>query len=92
MIDGKILLIDEATTHVDTNTDEIIQQILCKKFINQTIIIIPHCLNTVMDSDKIVVGNDGIIVEYGTPTELITKQNQLLADINNDNQLSLILK
>jgi hypothetical protein len=36
--------------------------------------------------------NDGIIAEYGTPTELLTKQNQLLADINNDNELSPVSK
>lgn len=45
-----------------------------------------------MDSDKIVIMNDGIVAEYGIPTELLTKQNQLLADINNDNELSLITK
>jgi ABC-type multidrug transport system fused ATPase/permease subunit len=87
---SQILLIDEATAHVDTKTDELIQQILCEKFKNQTIITIAHRLNTIMDSDKIVVMNDGIIVQYETPTELLTKQNQLLAQINNDNELSSI--
>src|SRR3984957_20883239 len=61
---SKILLIDEATAHVDIKTDELIQQILREKFMNQTIITIAHRLNTVMDSDKIVIMNDGIIAEY----------------------------
>ena len=87
---SKILLIDEATAHVDTKTDELIQQILREKFINQTIITIAHRVNTVMDSDKIVVMNDGIIAQYGTPIELLTKQNEILDEINNDNQLSPI--
>jgi ATP-binding cassette subfamily C (CFTR/MRP) protein 4 len=91
---SKILLIDEATAHVDTKTDQLIQQILREKFINQTILTIAHRLNTVMNSDKIVVMNDGIIAQYGSPTELLTKQNQLPSDIDieNDNELSPILK
>jgi ATP-binding cassette subfamily C (CFTR/MRP) protein 4 len=89
---SKILLIDEATAHVDTKTDELIQQILREKFMNQTIITIAHRLNTIMDSDKIVVMNDGIVVQYETPTELLTKQNQLLADMHIGNELSPILK
>jgi ABC-type multidrug transport system fused ATPase/permease subunit len=59
---------------------------------NQTIITIAHRLNTIMDSDKIVVMNDGIVVQYETPTELLTKQNQLLADMHIGNELSPILK
>jgi ATP-binding cassette subfamily C (CFTR/MRP) protein 4 len=83
---SKILLIDEATAHVDTKTDQLIQQILREKFHNQTIITIAHRINTIMDSDLIVVMNNGIIEQYGTPTEIISKQNQLLDEINNDNQ------
>ncbi|CAF3981148.1 unnamed protein product [Adineta steineri] len=70
----KILLIDEGTAHVDTKTDEIIQKILHEKFINQTVIIIAHRLNTIMNSDKIVVMNDGLITEYDTSEEVFTEQ------------------
>ena len=52
---------------------------------NQTIITIAHRLNTVMDSDQIVVMNDGIIQEYGTPTEILNKQNISI----DDKQLSI---
>jgi len=52
-----------------------------------------------MDNDHIVVMNDGIIQDYGTPTQIINKQNklinqqnQLLTDINNDNESSNISK
>ncbi|CAF1191662.1 unnamed protein product [Rotaria sp. Silwood1] len=89
---SKILLIDEATAHVDTKTDQLIQQILREKFIDQTILTIAHRLNTVMNSDKIVIMNDGIIAQYGAPTELFSQQNQLLTDIDNDNELSSISK
>ena len=89
---SRILLIDEATAHVDTETDQLIQQILREKFKNQTILTIAHRLNTVMDSDQIVLMTDGIIGEYGTPTGLLAKQNQVLTDMNNDEELSSILK
>jgi ABC-type multidrug transport system fused ATPase/permease subunit len=77
---SKILLIDEATAHVDTKTDGLIQQILREKFTNQTILTIAHRLNTIMDSDKVVIMNDGIIAEYGTPRELITERNELFTE------------
>jgi ABC-type multidrug transport system fused ATPase/permease subunit len=88
---SKILLIDEATAHVDTKTDELIQQILREKFTNQTVLTIAHRLNTITDSDKIVIMNDGIIAEYGTPRELLTKQNQLLAVIDDDDESATYL-
>jgi ABC-type multidrug transport system fused ATPase/permease subunit len=81
---SKILLIDEATAHVDTKTDQLIQKILREKFQNQTILTIAHRLNTIMDSDQIIVMNDGIILDYGTPTELLTKQSDILNDMNNE--------
>ncbi|CAF1019696.1 unnamed protein product [Adineta steineri] len=83
----KILLIDEGTAHVDTKTDEIIQKILHEKFINQTVIIIAHRLNTIMNSDKIVVMNDGLITEYDTSEEVFTEQNELLTYMNNESVL-----
>ncbi|CAF0933395.1 unnamed protein product [Rotaria sordida] len=83
---SKILLIDEATAHVDTKTDGIIQQILREKFTNHTILTIAHRLNTVIDCDKIVIMNDGIIAEYGTPRELLMGKNKLLTDMSSDDE------
>jgi ABC-type multidrug transport system fused ATPase/permease subunit len=45
-----------------------------------------------MDSDEIVVMNDGIIAEYGMPAAILTKQNELFVDMNNDNELSSVSK
>ncbi|CAF1620969.1 unnamed protein product, partial [Adineta ricciae] len=75
---SKILLIDEATAHVDTKTDEIIQEILREKFSQQTILTIAHRLNTIMDSDEILVLEKGSIQDYGTPKEILTKQKDFL--------------
>ncbi|CAF3859637.1 unnamed protein product [Rotaria sp. Silwood1] len=83
---SKILLIDEATAHVDTKTDELIQKILREKFMNHTVLTIAHRLHTVIDSDKIVIMNDGIVAKYGTPQELFNEKNEILTDMNNDNE------
>ncbi|CAF3162568.1 unnamed protein product [Rotaria sp. Silwood2] len=88
---SKILLIDEATAHVDTKTDELIQQIIREKFSNYTILTIAHRLNTIMDNDRIVIMNDGLIATYGTPEELLTRKNDLLNDINDDEQTNTYL-
>ncbi|UJR07994.1 hypothetical protein I4U23_012273 [Adineta vaga] len=83
---SKILLIDEATAHVDTKTDQLIQQILRVKFQNHTILTIAHRLNTIIDNDRIVIMNNGIITHYGTPHELLTKNNELLMKMNDDDE------
>ncbi|CAF2902537.1 unnamed protein product [Rotaria sp. Silwood2] len=87
---SKILLIDEATAHIDTKTDELIQKILREKFINQTVLTIAHRLNTIMDSDQIIVINAGIVEQYQTPIQSLNNEQRQRADINNDNKLAPI--
>ncbi|UJR17739.1 hypothetical protein I4U23_004637 [Adineta vaga] len=87
---SKILLIDEATAHVDTRTDEMIQQILREKFVNQTILTIAHRVNTVMDSDKIVVMNNGFVEQYGTPNEIFSEHREFLTEMKNENNDELL--
>lgn len=70
--DNKILVMDEATANVDSNTDALIQKTIRNKFANCTVLTIAHRLNTVMDSDKIIVMNEGRCIEFGTPYELLT--------------------
>lgn len=71
---NKILVLDEATSNIDLQTDSIIQQTIRKKFAKCTVLTIAHRLNTIMDSDKIIVMDGGRIVEFGHPCVLLEKQ------------------
>lgn len=72
-----ILVLDEATAAVDVETDKIIQETIRTEFKNRTILTIAHRLNTILDSDKIVVLNQGEIAEFDTPAELLKRKESL---------------
>ncbi|XP_051163981.1 ATP-binding cassette sub-family C member 4-like [Leptopilina boulardi] len=69
---NKILLLDEATANIDSYTDSLIQKTIRTKFTNCTVLTVAHRLNTVIDSDRIVVMEKGHMVEFGCPHELLT--------------------
>ncbi|EDL94263.1 rCG57643, isoform CRA_a [Rattus norvegicus] len=71
---SKILVLDEATAAVDLETDSLIQTTIRKEFSQCTVITIAHRLHTIMDSDKIMVLDNGKIVEYGSPEELLSNR------------------
>ena len=71
--DPKILILDEATSSVDTETEQLIQNATDKITNGRTSIIIAHRLATVKKADKIVVMDSGKIVEEGTHYELLKK-------------------
>lgn len=68
---GRILIIDEATSSMDSETDELIQRVLRKEFEGRTIITIAHKLHTVLDFDRVLLLEKGRIVETGNPQELL---------------------
>ncbi|KAK6608393.1 ATP-dependent bile acid permease 3 [Botrytis cinerea] len=70
----KILILDEATSSVDVQTDALIQQSIREEFVDSTLLVIAHRLSTVGDFDKILVMNDGKLAEMGSPRELIEKK------------------
>ncbi|KAJ5546687.1 hypothetical protein N7494_004272 [Penicillium frequentans] len=70
---GNILILDEATSNIDTKTDEIMQRVIREKFCNHTIISVAHKLDTILDYDRIVVLDAGRIVETGEPFALLTE-------------------
>ncbi|KAJ1998794.1 Canalicular multispecific organic anion transporter 1 [Coemansia thaxteri] len=69
----KIVVLDEATANVDLETDRCIQTLIKKEFSDSTVITIAHRLDTIMDSDRIIVMDKGRISEVGTPQELLSK-------------------
>ncbi len=71
--DPKILILDEATSALDTITEEKIQESFEELAKGRTTIVIAHRLSTVKDADRIVVIEDGLIVEEGTHEELLAK-------------------
>ncbi|KAJ5946543.1 hypothetical protein N7454_003382 [Penicillium verhagenii] len=70
---GNILILDEATSNIDTKTDEIMQRVIREKFCNHTIISVAHKLDTILDYDRIVVLDAGRIVENGEPFALLSE-------------------
>lgn len=71
-----IIVMDEATSHIDTETEEMIKQalnVVCK---NRTVIVIAHRLSTIFNADKIIVLDHGLKVEEGTHESLIAKNGQ----------------
>lgn len=71
--DPKIIVLDEATSSVDTETEELIQQAIQKMMHGRTSIVIAHRLSTIQNADKILVLEKGEIVEEGTHTTLLEK-------------------
>ncbi|MFW5743939.1 MAG: ATP-binding cassette domain-containing protein, partial [Spirochaetota bacterium] len=71
--DAKILVLDEATANIDSYTEKLIQKALKRLLQNRTGLVIAHRLSTIRGSDRIVVLQDGRIVETGTHDELMDK-------------------
>jgi len=71
----KILVLDEATSAVDLDTDKAIQEIIRgPEFANVTMLTIAHRLNTIIDSDRILVLDAGQVIEFDTPQALLSQK------------------
>jgi ATP-binding cassette subfamily B protein/subfamily B ATP-binding cassette protein MsbA len=76
LADPRILILDEATSSVDTNTEKQIQQGIDHLMEDRTSFVIAHRLSTIVNADKIVVLDQGKIVEMGTHEELLSRQER----------------
>ncbi|XP_062606443.1 multidrug resistance-associated protein 1-like [Saccostrea cucullata] len=80
----KILILDEATAAVDMETDELIQNTIKQEFRDCTVLTIAHRLNTVIDYDRIMVLDQGVVREFDSPQVLLQKTDSLFYQLAKD--------
>ena len=80
--DAPFLILDEATSNVDTRTEELVQKAMDKLTVGKTSFIIAHRLSTIKNADLILVVNEGNIIEQGNHEELMNK-NGFYAELYN---------
>ena len=74
LVNPRILILDEATSSIDTRTEELVQDAIAKLLKNRTSFVIAHRLSTLTQADKVLVIQQGQIIEQGTHRELIAQQ------------------
>jgi ATP-binding cassette subfamily C (CFTR/MRP) protein 1 len=79
---SKILILDEATSNVDHETDQLMQKIIREEFQGHTIITVAHRLETIGDADVVAVLDAGALVEWGRPTELLERENSMFKSLH----------
>ncbi|XP_039312480.1 multidrug resistance-associated protein 4-like isoform X1 [Solenopsis invicta] len=92
---NRLLVLDEATANIDSHTDALIQETIRSTFKECTVITIAHRLNTIIDSNRIIVMENGSIVEFGCPYELLRDKpkgyfSQMVEKTGNQMALSLL--
>ncbi|KOC70044.1 Multidrug resistance-associated protein 1 [Habropoda laboriosa] len=80
----KVLVLDEATASVDLETDDLIQTTIRQEFKDCTVLTIAHRLNTILDSDRVIVLDNGLIMEYDSPETLLRNSSSLFHGISKD--------
>ena len=78
---NKILVLDEATASVDRRTDQLLQEALHQSFKDGTILAVAHRLDTIIDFDYCLVLGGGRVLEFGSPAELLRRENGAFASM-----------
>ncbi|XP_042486112.1 ABC transporter C family member 3-like [Macadamia integrifolia] len=81
---SKILVLDEATASMDTATDYLIHQTLKKHFSGSTIITIAHRITSILDADMVLLLDNGLVLEYDSPTKLLEVKSSSFAKLVNE--------
>lgn len=84
-----VMILDEATSHLDYENESLVQEALADAMRNRTALVIAHRLSTVRDADRIVVIEDGRIAEIGTHDELIVRNGTYAALIRSGDEIRL---
>jgi len=80
----KVLVLDEATAAVDLETDDLIQKTIRTEFADCTVLVIAHRLNTILDSDKVIVLDKGTITEFAAPNDLLQNKQSAFYSMAKD--------
>nr|CAD7261608.1 unnamed protein product [Timema shepardi] len=80
----KVLILDEATAAVDLETDDLIQRTIREEFKDCTVMTIAHRLNTILDSDRVIVLDKGEVIEFDTPEALLQDRNSVFYGMAKD--------
>ena len=78
---SRILLLDEATAALDSDTNAAVQQVLKSHFYDRTIFTIAHRLDTIIDSDRILVMNSGVVAEFDSPDTLLDDSESIFYEL-----------
>ncbi|KAF1951521.1 hypothetical protein CC80DRAFT_553172 [Byssothecium circinans] len=81
---GSVVVLDEATSNLDQASDSHVQKLLRAKFASHTVIAVAHKLDTILDFDKVVVMNQGQLVEYGEPYKLLDREGSWFKSLYED--------
>lgn len=82
LVPSHVLVLDEATAAVDVETDKLLQETIRAEFKDRTILTIAHRLNTIMDSDRIIVLEDGAVAEFDLPQSLLKNKDSLFYSLS----------
>ncbi|XP_047736318.1 ATP-binding cassette sub-family C member 3, partial [Hyalella azteca] len=80
----RVLILDEATAAVDLETDDLIQKTIREQFSACTIITIAHRLNTILDSNRVLVLDKGVVQEFAPPADLLKNKQSLFYSMAKD--------
>ncbi|EPB66686.1 ABC transporter, ATP-binding protein [Ancylostoma ceylanicum] len=82
----RVLVLDEATAAIDVTTDAVIQATIREQFVKSTVFTIAHRLNTIMDYDRIMVLENGRIIEFDSPSKLLENPDSAFARMVEDSE------
>jgi len=81
---NKIVLMDEATANIDIKTEQIIQKLIHEEFVDSTVLTIAHRLNTIINSDRVLVLSKGEVEEYDDPQTLLDDTDSMFYSYANE--------